>query len=98
MTEFRTDCQKCKMDLGFWPVSAAKFALLDHFVPHHPCWSLAAQSGGRTSLVVAHRNRAYHYLTTDGLHRGLVRMNLREVVVPVEAAVDDLVAYYGKTF
>lgn len=86
------------MDLGFWPVSAAKFALLEHFVPHHPCGSSAVQSGGRTSLAVAHRNReVFHCLTTDGLHRGLVRMNLRVVVVLVEAAVDDLVAYYGKT-
>lgn len=86
------------MDLGFWPVSAAKFALLDHFVPLHPSESWTVLSGGRTSLAGAHRSReVFHCLTLDGLHRGLVRMNLREAVVLVEVAVADLVAYYGKT-
>lgn len=36
-------------------------------------------------------------MTLDGLHRGLVRMNLREAVVLVEGAVADSVAYYEKT-
>lgn len=85
------------MDLGFWPALAAKSALLDHFESLHPAENCAVDFGGRTSLAVAHRSReVFHCLTTDSLHRGLVRKDLPEVVVLVEA-VDDLVAYYGKT-